>query len=212
MVTESIPPHIWGPSAWELLHALSFCPLVTVAKGKKMFYALQTILPCPKCRISLGNHINETRFPKSKRLWPKWVYSLHNRVNSTNHVDPARIPTYMNVHKHWKKTYASCCNRLTDLNIWKFLFALSYTYTNVPTVRDATLTFYECFMDILPTCFGDYEDIKLFFKENSLSSALQSRKKYMAWTTQFHTEMTHRSFNLKKEFKDTACETTCKLI
>lgn len=212
--SRTIDPTVWGPSAWELLHALSFCRLATLRNGKKMFQALQVILPCPKCRDSLKDHVEEHAFPVRRSEWSRWVYNLHTRVNSAKQFSNA--PTFRKVRQKWRHAFSKCC-RFSKLNVWKFLFALSQTHpgkTSASTVYvRATLDFWECIQATLSThvdCFSDHEEITRYFEERPIKASLNTKSDYMKWMMEFHVALTNEPFNMKKEMPGSSCSSTCK--
>lgn len=80
--TKAIDPLHWGASAWYILHRLSF--VFRSAKEARVFYeSLLTLLPCPKCRMSLAEHLKRHPFPTNHRDIPRWCVHLHNIVNES---------------------------------------------------------------------------------------------------------------------------------
>jgi hypothetical protein len=83
-------PEIWGPHAWEFLHAVTFAYPEHPNKEDKIryynfFYWLRYVLPCKKCRINMEKHL--TKHPltdnalSSKKSLVKWLIDFHNIVN-----------------------------------------------------------------------------------------------------------------------------------
>lgn len=83
-------PEIWGPSAWKIMHAISFdYPINPTVLDKMNYYNfynnLQYVLPCGKCRNNLADHYKN--FPITQEVLSSrenliyYVIDLHNIVN-----------------------------------------------------------------------------------------------------------------------------------
>lgn len=78
---------LWGPSAWDFLHTISFdYPEVPSPDDKKnmliFLNSLSKVLPCSWCR----KHFNETlkKNPpelQSRESFSRWFVDVHNSVN-----------------------------------------------------------------------------------------------------------------------------------
>ena len=107
---------MWGPKAWHLLHAFS----INNNSGKKKhnYYIFYTtfayIIPCIKCSDHYSNiiyykipiieeHIDKTYLKK-------WVYSIHNEVNSI-----------LNKTKYKYEIYCNDCNKINNEDIYFFI-------------------------------------------------------------------------------------------
>jgi len=75
---SSLDPSIWGRKTWFLLHCLTFLAKEDLPE---LFYHLQFILPCEKCRHSYKEHLEKLPIPTTKKDFPKWLIQVHNRVN-----------------------------------------------------------------------------------------------------------------------------------
>ena len=90
MQPKAIDPKLWGASAWHILHRLSF--VFRNAKNARQFYmSLLILLPCPKCRGSLGEHLKKHPFPTNHKDIPEWCIRLHNMVNASMGKEPYRV-------------------------------------------------------------------------------------------------------------------------
>ena len=85
---------VWGPSLWHILHCISFnypvCPTREEKENYKTFInSLQFVLPCRHCRENLPKNFKSTNYGdhvfKNRTTFSKWVYRLHNRVNTMLH-------------------------------------------------------------------------------------------------------------------------------
>lgn len=87
---RGIRTDVWGPHAWEFLHAVTFgypdnpTPQEQLA-AKQLFESLRVLLPCPKCSTHYCQAMQE--FPvephtQSKDQLSHWLVDFHNRVNA----------------------------------------------------------------------------------------------------------------------------------
>ena len=84
-----LPPEIWGPIFWAMMHILSMAypddPTYSEKRSaKELFNALVHLLPCPVCR----SHYKETLQKIPVETWldnrtslVEWVWMVHNDVN-----------------------------------------------------------------------------------------------------------------------------------
>jgi hypothetical protein len=80
---RDVPPPVWGASAWRLLHAVASCVVsrADVAHARGLFLALQTLLPCARCRAAYVEHLWQRPFPRAAAGVARWVFDLHAQVN-----------------------------------------------------------------------------------------------------------------------------------
>jgi len=85
---------IWGPPLWHCLHTISFnYPIHPTESQKKKYKAFilsfQDVLPCGKCRVNLKanlkNHPPEAKWFMSRESFSKYIYLLHEVVNTMLH-------------------------------------------------------------------------------------------------------------------------------
>ena len=73
----------WGPSAWRLLHLISFSD----NRSKSVYTLIKLlplILPCKYCRESLTEIYKELPLRESfLHNLDEWMYKIHNKVNSS---------------------------------------------------------------------------------------------------------------------------------
>lgn len=81
---------VWGPSAWHLLHTMSFNYPVNPTCDDKRYYRnyvlnLQNVLPCGKCRLNLKKNFAKLplrpEYMRNRATFSKYVYKLHELVN-----------------------------------------------------------------------------------------------------------------------------------
>ncbi len=82
---------IWGPPMWHILHTISFnYPIHPTVDQKKHYYNfynnLKNILPCKYCRDNLSSNLKNHKLTlsvlKNRDSLSRWVYQLHEIVNS----------------------------------------------------------------------------------------------------------------------------------
>ena len=77
-------PEVWGPAAWNCIHGAS--EEADEPSFILLINCLQFALPCPDCREHLKKYCNDTSWSTvplgTKHLRVKWVWELHNLVNS----------------------------------------------------------------------------------------------------------------------------------
>ena len=99
---QAIQPNVWGPSAWSLLHRMSF-RMTNASEAREFFQSLENILPCPKCRRNLIEHFGHLPFPTKASAFGMWAWKLHNRVNdSLGHSMNGGRPTFSEVQQLYK--------------------------------------------------------------------------------------------------------------
>lgn len=87
-------PDVWGPHAWIFLHSITLeypeYPTYEDKQNMRNFInALKHILPCQKCKINFGDHLQ--KYPltdnilNSKSSLIKWLIDIHNSVNKLTH-------------------------------------------------------------------------------------------------------------------------------
>ena len=81
---------VWGPSAWHLLHVMSFNYPVNPTKQDKIHYRnfilnLKNVLPCGKCRSNLIKNFRKLPLRMSdmetRDTFSLYVYKLHELIN-----------------------------------------------------------------------------------------------------------------------------------
>ena len=82
---------VWGPSAWHLLHTMSFnYPTHPSARQKREYRAfvlnMQNVLPCGKCRENFAKNLVSlplhARHMKSRATFSRYIFRLHELVNA----------------------------------------------------------------------------------------------------------------------------------
>jgi hypothetical protein len=81
---------VWGPSAWHLLHTMSFnYPVHPTNEDKTRYmeymYSLQYILPCGKCRQNLKKNFRKMPLRmsdmESRHSFSLYLYNFHEMIN-----------------------------------------------------------------------------------------------------------------------------------
>ena len=114
----------WGPSAWRLLHLVSFSTTET-KKTCDFFNLLPYLLPCKYCRTSLSGFIlkNPVDCAVRERRLPRWLWRIHNSVNEKLGV-PKPYPPFSAVEKIYTERLNYGCTR-TTFDGWDFLFSVA---------------------------------------------------------------------------------------
>ena len=120
---KNVDPRLWGHSAWNVLHYVSFYSKSSIDDLRSFFQAIQFVLPCSKCRESYMTHLMNLPFPAHKDHLPKWLFLLHQRVNAT--IPGQENPSFRWVSKQW---HSNSKQDISTLDGWPFLFAMSQAY------------------------------------------------------------------------------------
>ncbi len=186
----SIDPKIWGPSAWLLLHDVSFHiahskDTTAIDDVKPLFMSLRHILPCTRCQLSYDMHLLHLPFPKTNKDLPKWVYDLHNRVNDANK------HTSRMVWKIWSARYPHemVTHRLKD--IWPFIQSIAETYPSgnsydVVVYQENARIFFSLLWDLLRNMKGysrDVFNIETVLDRKELDKHLKTERGFKIWIT-----------------------------
>lgn len=126
MVARNIDPALWGPSAWSILHYVSFHSTSPIEELRELFEDLKTLLPCAACRQAYTDHLRLCAFPNHRREVAKWLYEIHDRVNRSIQ-SPKMIdtPPYPEVQKAWR---GHAGTDRANRDSWRFLFLLALAY------------------------------------------------------------------------------------
>jgi len=106
---------VWGPSAWHLLHTISFnYPVHPTCQQKREYrdfvLSLGAVLPCGKCRKNLRK--NFAKLPlrwsdmDNRTTFSKYIYKLHEVVNTMLHKKSGL--TYNDVRERYEHFRARC--------------------------------------------------------------------------------------------------------
>lgn len=123
-------PNIWGPSAWIILHRLSFL-FKNIDESEQFYKSLEFILPCGNCRYNYKSHTLNIKFPNDIKNLSKWVYKLHNRIRKS--LGKKKIVNFKKVKDHYDQIFdhIEIINNET-----KFLYSLLYTFSIKKTYID----------------------------------------------------------------------------
>jgi hypothetical protein len=102
--------NIWGPSAWNFLHTITFNypnnPTYNDKENYKNFFNnLGFILPCEICKYNYNIHLKTypiSNYLNTKEDLVKWLIIIHNEVNKL-HNKP--IKSYNEVIKYYINLY-----------------------------------------------------------------------------------------------------------
>jgi hypothetical protein len=113
---------VWGPSAWHLLHTMSFNYPVNPSKEDKIHYrnfilSLKWTLPCGKCRKNLLTNFKklplEMKHMKSRATFSKYVYDLHELINTM--LNKQSGLTYDMVRERYEHFRSRCTKTLKEM-------------------------------------------------------------------------------------------------
>lgn len=126
---SGIDPNIWGPSAWRLLHDISFYVAManteeTLRQGKEFFMLLRHVLPCSKCQMSYDRHLLALPYPKQSKDVPRWVFELHHRVSDDVKGRHVEAPIW----QEWHISYPATISHHTLRGAWPFIQSIAETY------------------------------------------------------------------------------------
>jgi hypothetical protein len=90
MPYKNISPNLWGPHLWKFMHLFTLSYPNEPTEDEKdtaynFFTAIQTVLPCEKCRYNFKNHLEtltEEVLDSNENL-VKWLFDIHNEVNKS---------------------------------------------------------------------------------------------------------------------------------
>jgi len=118
----------WGPSAWRLLHLISFTAKPSNArKVSAFFWTIPYILPCKFCRESFSEYLEADPIPSTAVDLPKWLWRMHKRVNAKLRLQGQAIdadPSFAAVEKIYTERLEMGCTR-TNFEGWEFLFSVA---------------------------------------------------------------------------------------
>jgi hypothetical protein len=119
MPYKNISPDLWGPHLWKFMHLFTLTyPNEPTEEEKDIAYnfftAIQTVLPCEKCRYNFKNHL-ETLTEEvldSNESLVKWLFDIHNEVNKTTGKPQFSFDNFISM-------YITNANKLNVTNIDK---------------------------------------------------------------------------------------------
>jgi len=110
----ALPPSVWGPVLWEVLHAVGAQGGRSPAsiRGdeerelKWLFNNLESVIPCAECRKHLAEYRRAHPVPDAAEGFAVWAWTFHNAVNER--LGKAQVPftqvlSTENPKELWKK-------------------------------------------------------------------------------------------------------------
>ena len=111
----------WGPSGWELFHAVSL-ERGRETEKRELFSVFQYVLPCKYCRQSTRQFVAEMPIGEDVAYW---LYKIHDRVNKkllAQGFHPNPTPTFQEAINHYK-------HQITNPKLgWDFLYSIALNY------------------------------------------------------------------------------------
>ena len=118
----------WGPSAWRLLHLISFAAKSSnLKKVTAFFWTIPYILPCKYCRASFSEYLDVDPVADTVAELPKWLWRMHKRVNAKLRSQGQTIeadPPFSAVEKIYTERLEMGCTK-TSFDGWEFLFSVA---------------------------------------------------------------------------------------
>ncbi len=153
---KSVDPKVWGPSAWMILHRLSF-KFKNIQEAHDFYNTLKILLPCYKCRNNFTEHLK--MFPKNIDELPEWLWRVHAKVNS----DKKPKVDFDSVVKRY--SHSSLQNQE-----WIFIDSIIKTHPGSFQILECHLNalklFFKCWLDNSKSIqIPDRYDSKLYLKE-----------------------------------------------
>ena len=195
---RAVSPFKWGPSAWALLHLISFNPDISMQKAKGFLRTLKEILPCPMCREHFADNLEDLNFPRTPARLGKWMYDLHERVN--NNLDKKHKMSYEKVKHVWQGNLDEV-KGFQHLDLWKFLLSIVEAHPGKHVVTKeymkASKAFWELLVDVLPNSMIDAKDHLTKYMEKFAidDDVLVSRAKYKVWVERLYKEFEGREIS-----------------
>lgn len=180
-MARGIDPAQWGPTAWHMLHAISFRVAARprlFARAKRLVLALQELLPCAKCRGNLKRHMAALPLPPDAAGFPAWLYELHKRVTMETH-DGVQPPVAIAMNEVRERWGVLAWPRSLHVEMAPFLEALAETHPGANAKNDqhlrATIVFWRALRDM-----GALKGIPASHMDG-LAEAAVSRPAYRRW-------------------------------
>lgn len=160
---------IWGPKAWNLLHAFSINNLLEISNKKKHYYyifytSFIYILPCIICSkhysdiIYYINPLIESEITREYLI--EWVYNTHNIVNEV--LDKELYP-YENLDKKY------------IINNDDIFFILKLTYLNIDFTNISLFNYDQIYNFFLYFCLL-YPNLKIKKKLKKIIRSVEFKK------------------------------------
>lgn len=209
---RAVNPVKWGPSAWALLHLISFNGDLRMQQAKAFVSTLREVLPCPACREHFVAHINEIRFPRSSARFARWMYDLHERVNAS--LGKSHQMSFKDVREKWQHVIRGSCD-FQELDIWKFLLSIAEAHPGKQALTEvyvkASKDFWRLFADVLPGCMQEEKDhLRKYMLTYAIDEGvLVSRTKYREWVQRLYKEFEGRDISARL---NRATEAQCTMV
>lgn len=147
----------FGPSAWQLLHLISFDPSVESSDKIKLLSFLKYILPCKYCRRSVMKFEQIHGLPKPDSE-AEWLFDLHNHVNDKlrrqSKKDPSiKIievnPTFEEIQLKYNRLLSKPPTQVPGRD-FLFTVASNYADKNIPNKEEIEKDFIQTLGSVYP--------------------------------------------------------------
>lgn len=189
----------WGPDGWKLLHSIAYCytyndDYTEIHKSiyKRLFNAIQHILPCVYCRRSYSAYMKElsidpylykaSEHPKKNLFYH--LYLIHNKVNDKlrgQGYNDKPDPSYSDVIKY----YESFVKKVNCIVGWHFLYCMIFNYPEngddcSKRRKHAYVQFFTCLKYLLP-CIRIRDKYRSYIESHPIEESLDTRESLKKW-------------------------------
>lgn len=206
MLDKSMLPVLWGNHTWYLLHILVAKPISNIHEYHTLFYYLQYMLPCEKCRNNYRQHLLALPIPNTKRNLSEWLINVHNRVNLSIHKP---IMNIYEMRSFWNRQYET----IQDISETRLFDSFEYILESHPGGRKVTydtISGHTQFWTIVPnmlTSIRGSEKLKQYINENPLTeSTIKYKRRYQRWYQSLKKHM-----NIRVTRNMIRCNSYCKV-
>jgi hypothetical protein len=170
-------PNTWGADTWKYLHIISTNKNTSYTTLRKLFYHLQFLLPCSKCRNNYKRHYDSLKFPKDRKSIPIWLIKIHNNVNReiNKPIQDEDIAL-----SFWLNELNSLVSS-KDIGLWTFIQCSVHIHPGKRKMTDELLNahqfIWENIKELIPKDLIDYKGIIEYLDNNPISD-ISSKYKY----------------------------------
>jgi len=203
----------WGPSAWRLLHLISFSD----NRSKSVYTLIKllpNILPCKYCRESLTEIYKELPLRESfLHNLDEWMYKIHNKVNNKLRKQgllKTPTPTFAEVKEMYEPWLTNPPEHILGFDFFK---SVAYIMTNSKGVTNAMLkNWWSSIGPSLP--FLSWQKQWKEAEEREGSAPVEKGKQAMiAWLYKIQGKQTYNDFTKETRAFSSSCKKgkTCRV-
>lgn len=170
-------PNIWGSNTWKYLHIISNNQTTSYTTLRKLFYYLQFLLPCSKCRNNYKRHYNTLKFPNDRKSVSLWLIRIHNNINKEL---GKSIKNEENIQSFWLNKLESTISS-KDLGLWEFIQCAIHVHPGKRKISNELINahqfIWENIKELIPKHLIDYSTIVKYVNDNPINN-ISSKYKY----------------------------------